>query len=103
MGQSVAATQEAIARLPGAVSFVFTPTSADPQPLVDEARGKGHEVLLAVPMQPVGYPANDPGANTLLLNQSDEENVRRLEAVDFVMRRGVVHKSHGERMVFPPN
>ncbi|WP_051330392.1 divergent polysaccharide deacetylase family protein [Niveispirillum irakense] len=81
MGQSVTATQEAIARLPGAVSFVFTPTSADPQPLVDEAREKGHEVLLAVPMQPVGYPANDPGANTLLLSQSDEENVRRLETV----------------------
>ena len=81
MGQSATATQEAIARLPGAVSFVFTPTSTDAQALVDEARENGHEVLLAMPMQPVGYPANDPGANTLLLSQSDEENIRRLETV----------------------
>lgn len=80
MGQSAAATQAAIARLPGAVSFAFAPTTPQPQPLVDEAREKGHEVLLAVPMQPQGYPANDPGANTLLTNLSDEENVKRLEA-----------------------
>jgi polysaccharide deacetylase 2 family uncharacterized protein YibQ len=80
MGQSSAATQAAIARLPGAVSFAFAPTTPQPQPLVDAAREKGHEVLLAVPMQPQGYPANDPGANTLLTSLSDEENVRRLEA-----------------------
>jgi polysaccharide deacetylase 2 family uncharacterized protein YibQ len=80
MGQSASATQTAIARLPGAVSFAFAPTTPQPQPLVDAAREKGHEVLLAVPMQPQGYPASDPGANTLLTNQSDEENVRRLEA-----------------------
>ncbi|MDG5495164.1 divergent polysaccharide deacetylase family protein [Niveispirillum sp. BGYR6] len=80
MGQSAAATQTAIARLPGAVSFAFAPTTPQPQPLVDAAREKGHEVLLAVPMQPQGYPASDPGANTLLTSLSDEENVKRLEA-----------------------
>ncbi|MBP7336050.1 divergent polysaccharide deacetylase family protein [Niveispirillum sp.] len=80
LGLSEAATHEAIDRLPGAVTFSFTPTAENLQAKVDEARAKGHEVLLSVPMQPVGYPANDPGPNTLLSNLSDEENVRRLEA-----------------------
>lgn len=80
MGQSVTATEEAIARLPGAVSFVFTPTAANVQAMVDSAREYGHEVLLSVPMEPVGYPVNDPGANTLLTSLPDEENIRRLEA-----------------------
>ncbi|MFV3131984.1 divergent polysaccharide deacetylase family protein [Niveispirillum sp. KHB5.9] len=80
VGQADAATHEAIDRLPGAVSFAFTPTGDNLQAKVDEARAKGHEVLLSVPMQPRGYPANDPGPNTLLSNLSDEENARRLEA-----------------------
>lgn len=80
LGQAEAATHEAIDRLPGAVSFAFTPSGDNLQAKVDEARSKGHEVLLSVPMQPQGYPANDPGPNTLLSNLSDEENVRRLEA-----------------------
>jgi polysaccharide deacetylase 2 family uncharacterized protein YibQ len=80
LGQAAAATHEAIDRLPGAVTFAFTPSGENLQAQVDEARGKGHEVLLSVPMQPLGYPANDPGPNTLLSNLSDEENARRLEA-----------------------
>lgn len=80
LGQADTATQAAIDRLPGAISFAFTPTGDNLQAKVDEARNKGHEVLLSVPMQPLGYPANDPGPNTLLSNLSDEENARRLEA-----------------------
>lgn len=80
LGQAAAATHAAIDRLPGAVSFAFTPSGENLQAQVDQARAKGHEVLLSVPMQPLGYPANDPGPNTLLANLTDEENVRRLEA-----------------------
>ena len=60
LGQSDAAMREAIDRLPGAVTLVFTPLADNVQAKVDEARAKGHEVLLSVPMQPLGYPANDP-------------------------------------------
>lgn len=80
LGQSEAATHAAIDRLPGAVTFAFIPSAENLQTKVDEARSKGHEVLLSVPMQPLGFPANDPGPNTLLSNLSDEENARRLEA-----------------------
>ncbi|MFV3073102.1 divergent polysaccharide deacetylase family protein [Niveispirillum fermenti] len=80
LGLSHAATQAAIDRLPSAVTFAFPPSGQDLQARVDDVRAKGHEVLLAVPLQPAGYPANDPGPNTLLTNLSDEENTRRLEA-----------------------
>lgn len=80
LGLSDTAMHEAVDRLPGAVTFAFTPTAENLQAKVDEVRAKGHEVLLSVPMQPQGFPANDPGPNTLLSNLSDEENVRRLEA-----------------------
>lgn len=80
LGLSHAATQAAIDRLPSAVTFAFPPSGQALQARVDDVRAKGHEVLLALPLQPAGYPANDPGPNTLLTNLSDEENTRRLEA-----------------------
>lgn len=80
LGQNSEATRAAMDRLPGAVTFVFTPFGENLQTQVDDARSKGHEVMLAVPLQPLGFPANDPGPNTLLTNLSDEENTRRLEA-----------------------
>ncbi len=80
MGMAGQATHAAIDRLPGAVTFAFDPGGENLQAKVDEARSKGHEVLLSVPMQPLGFPASDPGPNTLLTSLSDEENTRRLES-----------------------
>jgi uncharacterized protein len=81
LGGSKRAFDEATARLPGAVTFAFSPSEGvSMQILVDEARAKGHESLLAIPLEPDAYPVNDPGANTLLRALPDEENVRRLEA-----------------------
>lgn len=81
LGQSDAATDNAVARLPGAVSFAFVTGVPGLQERVDAARKDGHEVLLSVPMEPLGYPRNDPGRGTLLTRLSDEENMRRLEDV----------------------
>jgi polysaccharide deacetylase 2 family uncharacterized protein YibQ len=33
---------------------------------IDLARAQGHEVMIEMPMEPTGYPANDPGPYTLL-------------------------------------
>jgi len=38
-------------------------------------------VLLSVPMEPVDYPRQDPGPNTLLTSLSPQENLERLELV----------------------
>lgn len=79
VGISQSAAENAIARLPGAVTFAIPAGLKDAQPLVDRMRGDGHEVLLSVPMEPVGFPRNDPGPGTLLTSLTDERNVERLE------------------------
>jgi polysaccharide deacetylase 2 family uncharacterized protein YibQ len=79
MGLSPTTTQRAIETLPGEVSFAFAPHADNLQRLVNSARGRGHEVLVEVPMEPFDYPENDPGPNTLLTGLSAEENRDRLE------------------------
>jgi imidazolonepropionase-like amidohydrolase len=45
----------------------------------------------------------EPGKDADIIAVSGDplQDVRRLEQVDFVMRRGAVHKLGGERQVFP--
>jgi polysaccharide deacetylase 2 family uncharacterized protein YibQ len=68
----------ALARLPAPVTLAFAPFAFDAQALVDRAREAGHEVLLAVPMEPYDFPESDPGPNALMAAASAEENIRRL-------------------------
>jgi polysaccharide deacetylase 2 family uncharacterized protein YibQ len=78
LGQSSAATEAAIQRLPGAVTLAYTAYARNLPQWVDLSRAAGHEVLLTLPMEPVGYPANDPGPHTLLVSLSEAENRARL-------------------------
>jgi hypothetical protein len=74
LGLSEAGTREAIASLPGAASLGFAPYGPDVARDVAEAREAGHETLLQLPMEPFDYPANNPGAHTLLTALSEAEN-----------------------------
>jgi polysaccharide deacetylase 2 family uncharacterized protein YibQ len=78
LGVGAAKTNDAIVKLPGAVTLAFTPYGADPAKLVERARSQGHEVLLQVPMEPFDYPDNDPGPQTLLTSVGAEQNLDRL-------------------------
>lgn len=78
LGVSATTTANALSKLPGAVSLAFTPYGNDLDTLVAQAREKGHEILLQVPMEPHDYPDNDPGPQTLLSSLSAEQNVDRL-------------------------
>jgi uncharacterized protein len=78
LGVGAAKTNDAIVKLPGAVTLAFTPYGADPAKLVERARSQGHEVLLQVPMEPFDYPDNDPGPQTLLTSVNAEQNLDRL-------------------------
>ena len=78
LGVSASGTADALSKLPGAVTFAFTPYASDIDTLVSRAREKGHEVLLHIPMEPFDYPDNDPGPQTLLTSLSGEQNVDRL-------------------------
>ncbi|MDC9701266.1 MAG: divergent polysaccharide deacetylase family protein [Alphaproteobacteria bacterium] len=71
-------TKEAISRFPGSVSLAFAPYGRDLQSRVNLARSDGHEVLLQLPMEPFGYPDNDPGPHTLLTDMHMNDNLERL-------------------------
>lgn len=66
LGLNAAATRAAIERLPAEVTLSFVPYADGLQAWIDMARAHGHEVLLEIPMEPSGYPDNDPGPYTLL-------------------------------------
>jgi polysaccharide deacetylase 2 family uncharacterized protein YibQ len=79
LGVGASSTGEALAKLPGAVTFAFAPYGTDLDRWVARARGEGHEILLQMPMEPFDYPDNDPGPQTLLTALSAEQNVDRLQ------------------------
>lgn len=79
LGLNAAATQRAIDRLPSEVTLSFVPYADNLQGWINKARAAGHEVMLEIPMEPMDYPNNDPGPQTLLSSVAPEENVRRLE------------------------
>lgn len=78
LGVGAAKTDDAIMKLPGAVTLAFTPYGADPAKLAERARAQGHEILLQLPMEPFDYPDNDPGPQTMLTSLSAEQNLDRL-------------------------
>ncbi len=78
LGLSSAATENAI-KLAKEVTLSFTPYGADLETDVAKTRGAGHEVLLDLPMEPISYPADDPGPHTLLTSLNPSDNIARLE------------------------
>ena len=78
LGISANVTADAIAKLPGAVTLALMPYGANIERLAAQARDAGHEILLQVPMEPFGYPDNDPGPQTLLTSLTAEQNLERL-------------------------
>lgn len=72
---------EAAAALPPDVSLSFSPYASDVATWVSAARARGHEVLVDLPAEPVGFPAADPGPQALLTTQSETENEQRLRWV----------------------
>jgi polysaccharide deacetylase 2 family uncharacterized protein YibQ len=81
LGVSANVTKQATEKLPGPVTFAFTPYGADVEGMVTSARAAGHEVLLQAPMEPFDYPDNDPGPQTMLTSLSAEQNTDRLHWV----------------------
>jgi polysaccharide deacetylase 2 family uncharacterized protein YibQ len=78
LGVSAKATQAAINNLPAAVTLAFLPYADDVQRWVGDARKRGHEVLLEVPMEPYDFPDSDPGPHTLRAGNGDDSNIDRL-------------------------
>jgi polysaccharide deacetylase 2 family uncharacterized protein YibQ len=66
LGLNAVTTRAAIERLPAEVTLSFVPYAEGLQGWIDLARAQGHEVMIEMPMEPTGYPSNDPGPYTLL-------------------------------------
>jgi uncharacterized protein len=78
LGIGANGTNEALTKLPAAVTFAFSPYGGDLERLVNRARAEGHEILIQVPMEPFDYPDNDPGPRTLLTSVGPAQNLDRL-------------------------
>lgn len=78
LGLSATITETAIHRLPSTVTLAFTPYGMHLNRWVALARDRGHEVVLALPMEPSNYPTDDPGPHTLLTSATTDQNLDRL-------------------------
>lgn len=103
MGLNEKSTRRAITDLPADVTFAFAPYGNNLQAQVDKARDDGHEVLLQLPLEPVGYPATNPGPKTLLADADINTNQ---EALAWHMSRfagyaGIVNYMGGRFLASP--
>ena len=78
IGISQTSSQEAVRKLPGTVTLAFAATGNSLTRWMQEARKKGHELLLQVPMEAFGASGNRPGARIINTAASAEENLVNL-------------------------
>ncbi len=79
LGMNASLTEQAIAALPPATGLAFSPYATWARPLIEQARARGFETLLALPLEPTGFPLNDPGDRALLTVLPMGENLNRLD------------------------
>ncbi|MEE9374798.1 MAG: divergent polysaccharide deacetylase family protein [Rhizobiaceae bacterium] len=78
LGLSQTGTQQAIEDLPSNITLGFSPFGNSLQRWMQKARKQGHEVILQLPMEPLGYPTIDPGPRTLNSKVPRGENLKNL-------------------------
>lgn len=103
LGLNAKLTQRAIKELPGEVTLAFAPYGEDLQTQVNKARAHGHEVFLQMPLEPIGYPASNPGPKTLLGDATEAENIdaMRWQMSRFTGYAGVVNYMGGRFLSMP--
>jgi polysaccharide deacetylase 2 family uncharacterized protein YibQ len=87
--------------LPIAFSVAVLPYQEYTKESAEAAHRLGKEVMLHLPMEPVGYPGpgRDPGPNAILFNLSETEVKRRVRlALDDVPHRAGVNNHMGSRI-----
>ncbi|MEP1208523.1 MAG: divergent polysaccharide deacetylase family protein [Rhizobiaceae bacterium] len=78
LGLSQTGTQAAIKDLPSSISLGFSPFGNSLQRWMQNARREGHEVVLQLPMEPLGYPTINPGPRTLISGVEPGQNLMNL-------------------------
>lgn len=103
IGPNAAESDGAIRDLPGAVSLAVSPYATNLPRLLATARTAGHEYLIELPLEPTGFPLNDPGPYTLLTGGSSAANAEKLRWVlsrvdGYIGAAGVIGTMRGERL-----
>ena len=78
LGVSQTGTQGALAKLPPEVTLAFASGGNSLDRWMQNARQRGHEIVMQVPLEPFDYPQVDPGRNTLTVEAEPAENRDRL-------------------------
>jgi len=78
LGLSQTGTQAAIKDLPSSISLGFSPFGNSLQRWMQNSRREGHEVVLQIPMEPLGYPTINPGPRTLVSSVEAGQNLMNL-------------------------
>jgi polysaccharide deacetylase 2 family uncharacterized protein YibQ len=102
IGMSESDSEEAIHTTPAAVSLAVSPYAFHPERLLADARAAGHELFLALPLEPARYPLDDPGNRALLTGNPSALNRQRLEwaltrFAGYVGATGALNGMRGER------
>ncbi len=107
IGLDQAASLAAIRTLPAGITLAVSPYATDPDPLLATARDAGHEFLVSIPMEPEGFPLNDPGDHALLTRQTPAQNRRALDwalsrFAGYVGATGALGQMRGQRFAGSP-
>jgi hypothetical protein len=104
LGLSQTGTQAAIRDLPSSISLGFSPFGNSLQRWMQNARREGHEVVLQLPMEPLGYPSINPGPRTLVSGVEPGQNLMNLRwALGRMTNYPVVMNYLGAGMTSKPN
>jgi len=55
------------------LTLAILPNTGPVGAIAKRARQSGHQVIVHLPMEPTDYPAQDPGANAVMVDQSDKQ------------------------------
>jgi polysaccharide deacetylase 2 family uncharacterized protein YibQ len=109
IGMSDADSLSAIQDLPPGVTLAISPYATNIGHLLQVARLSEHEYLLSVPMEPQGYPINDPDdRHALMTSLPPAENLVRLRWIlsrltGYVGVTDALGPMHGERLAAMPS
>jgi len=108
IGMNEADSMAAIRTLPSAATLAISPYAGNLDRLLSAARLAGHEYLLSIPMEPQGFPTNDPDDHHALMSTlPPQQNITRLRWVlsrlaGYVGVSSALGPMRGERLMGEP-
>jgi polysaccharide deacetylase 2 family uncharacterized protein YibQ len=81
LGQKPDSLDTILTSLPPHVTLSFSPYANNVKAQIEKSSQAGFQSLLQVPMEPLGFPNQDPGPRSLLVGASTNDNIENLEWV----------------------